>query len=174
MSETHWRKLTNPNFLGSWDVPSGSIWLTISKVEKQMVYNQDKRAEEPCIVASFFDGGYKPMILNKTNCKQIQAQTDTPMIEKWSGFKIEIRVEKVKYKGALVDGLRIGKVQLANAPTQKNDPPKCSDCAKPIEQLGNYTPEQMAKARTEKYGRPLCDACAKAEKARIDGGTEQQ
>lgn len=175
MSETHWKKLVDTNYLGSWDIVGGRLVLQIVKIKQERIFNQNKNAEESCTVAYFSDERYKPMILNKTNCKTMQKLTGSPYIENWA-VRVEIKTEKVKAFGELVEALRIEKTipqqQATAAP--KAEPPKCADCTKPIEQLGNYTPEQMAKARTEKYGRPLCDACAKAEKARIDSGTEQQ
>ncbi len=175
MSETHWKKLVDTNFLGSWDITGGRLVLKIDAVKREKIFNQNKNAEESCIVAYFADQRYKPMILNKTNCKTLQKLTGSPYIESWN-VMVGIKVEKVKAFGELVEALRIEKTlpQQQAAPAPNAEPPKCSDCIKPIEQLGNYTPEQMAKARTEKYGRPLCDACAKAEKARIDSGTDQQ
>ena len=48
---THWKKLTNPNYLGSWDITSGSLIVTIKQIEQKMIFNQQKQQEELCTTA---------------------------------------------------------------------------------------------------------------------------
>lgn len=103
---THWKKLTNPNYIGAHDFqPGQEIKVTIESVTKAMVKNQDGK-EESCIVAKL-KGAQKPLILNKTNCKLITKVVGSPYIEQWSGHSIILYVAKVKAFGDVVDAVRV-------------------------------------------------------------------
>jgi hypothetical protein len=103
---THWKKLTNPNYIGSHDLqPGQEVKVTIKSVAQELVKGPDGK-EEQCIVAQL-EGAKKPMILNKTNCKIISRVLDTPYIEQWSGCSIIIYSAKVKAFGEMVDALRV-------------------------------------------------------------------
>lgn len=103
---THWKKLTNPNYIGSHDLqPGQKLIVTIESVQQEVVKGQDGK-EETCIVARI-KGAKKPMILNKTNCKIIAKVYDTPYIEEWSGKQIIIYSAKVRAFGEIVDALRV-------------------------------------------------------------------
>lgn len=166
-NQTHWKKLTDPNYLGSWDLQNGSITLTIKRVEQKQIFNQTKQKEEACVIAEFTDPGIKPMVLNKTNCKTIQKLTGTPFIEAWAGHRIEIKVEKVKAFGEVVDALRVSKTAPAavQKPQPQTQPDKCEGCGLIIAEFGGYTPQQVAVSTKSKYGRALCAECAKKAKA---------
>lgn len=110
MSFTHWKKLTNPKYLGAQDLTTdtgsfGEIILTISKVSQEIVKGPDGK-EEQCIIG-YFTENMKPIILNKTNCKVLTKLSGSPFIEKWSGVKVAIGVKKVKAFGEVTDALRI-------------------------------------------------------------------
>lgn len=103
---THWKKLTNPNYIGSHDLqPGQELKLVIESVAQEMVKGTDGK-EEQCIVAKI-KGAKKPMILNKTNCRIITKNLDTPYIEQWAGKEITIYSAKVKAFGEFVDALRV-------------------------------------------------------------------
>lgn len=103
---THWKKLTNPNYIGAHDLlPGQELKITIDTVVQEMVKNQDGK-DEMCIVARI-KGAKKPMILNKTNCKIITKVLDTPYIEEWSGKTIIIYSAKIKAFGEMMDALRV-------------------------------------------------------------------
>jgi hypothetical protein len=103
---THWKKLTNPNYIGAYDLqPGQEVKITIKSVAKELVKGSDGK-EESCIVAKL-EGTQKPMILNKTNCKIIAKLLDTPYIEEWTGRSIIIYPAKVKAFGEMVDALRV-------------------------------------------------------------------
>ena len=165
-SQTHWKKLTDPNYLGSWDLQNGSIVATIKRVEQKLIFNQTKGKEEACVVAEFSDPGIKPMVLNKTNCKTIQKLTGTPFIEKWAGQRVEIKTEKVKAFGEVVDALRIGKTAPPQRESKRPEPAPamCSDCGAAVTEFGGYSAQQIAASTKSKYGRVLCAECAKKEK----------
>lgn len=103
---THWKKLTNPNFIGAHDLqPKQELKLIIESVAQEMVKAMDGK-EEQCIVAKI-KGAKKPLILNKTNCKIISKIHETPYIEEWAGKSIIIYIAKVKAFGEIVDAIRV-------------------------------------------------------------------
>lgn len=103
---THWKKLTNPNYVGAHDLqPGQELKITIDSVSKEPVKGQDGK-EEMCIVAKI-RGAQKPIILNKTNCKLIAKVLDTPYIEEWAGKSVIIYAAKVKAFGEMVEALRV-------------------------------------------------------------------
>ena len=102
---THWKKLTNPNFIGAHDLqPGQEAKITIESISKENVKGADGKDSE-CIVAKI--KGAKPLILNKTNCKIISKVLESPYIENWAGKSIIIQSVKVKAFGELVDAIRV-------------------------------------------------------------------
>lgn len=171
MSETHWKKLSNPNYLGSWDFTTGEKkTLTIKSITQEEVVDMEKvknnpKAKKACIIAYFIEP-VKPMILNKTNCKTITNLYKTPLIEQWQGKKIVIAIEKVKAFGQLEDALRIQNERVQNE-IPKAPQPKiytCGDCSKTVTDFGGYSAEQVAGANKKKYGTILCAECSKIRK----------
>ena len=103
--KTHWKKLTNPNYIGAYDfAPNEERVVKIISVQREMVNSPDGSKEE-CIVAKL--EGSKPLILNKTNCKTITKVHESPYIEDWQNITIKLYVAKVKAFGEVVDALRI-------------------------------------------------------------------
>lgn len=103
--ETHWKKLTNPNYLGSYSLdPGKDLTVTIVKVVQEEITNMNGKKEK-AIVA--YLKGQKPAILNKTNCKTIAKMYDTPYIENWAGKMITFYSAKVDAFGDKVEALRI-------------------------------------------------------------------
>lgn len=103
---THWKKLTNPNYIGAYDLqPGQEVKITIKSVAKELVKGSDGK-EESCIVAKL-EGTQKPMILNKTNCRIISANLNTPYIEEWVGKSITIYAAKIKAFGEVTEALRV-------------------------------------------------------------------
>lgn len=103
--QTHWKKLTNPMYIGAYDfAPGEERTLTIKSVKREMVAGPDGKKEE-CTVIDFTQG--KPMICNTTNAKAITKAHGTPFIEEWAGKSITIFVAKVKAFGDTVDALRV-------------------------------------------------------------------
>ena len=112
--KTHFKKLKNPDYLGSWDLmdQNGNVKnliLTIKEVKTEMVHD-GKGGQENCTTVHFQNS--KPMIMNSTNLKTIHKTLETPFIEEWVGKKIEITTEKVKAFGEVHDALRVVKVNL--------------------------------------------------------------
>jgi hypothetical protein len=155
MSLTHWKKLTNPNYLGAYSIENGKdLILTIGKVTQEEVIGSDGKKED-CTVAYFSDAD-KPMILNSTNCKQIAKLAGSPYIEKWSGLKIQVGVEKVKAFGDVVEALRVRKFP------PKAVSIKCESCQGDIVAANSMSAEQLAAYTMKKYQKKLCADCATA------------
>lgn len=103
---THWKKLTNPDYLGSYDfAPGEERIVTVKKVVREMVTGSGGKKEE-CTVC-YFEENYKPMILNSTNCKSITKLAESPYIEEWQGKSFKIVVSRISAFGETVDALRI-------------------------------------------------------------------
>lgn len=150
---THWKKLTNPLYLGAYSIEGGrDLILTISNVREESVMGTDGKKED-CIVAYFSDAD-KPMILNSTNCKMIQKLAGTPYIEKWVGLKIQVGVEKVKAFGDVVEALRVRKFPPQTISI------KCGKCGNDIAAANGMSAEQLAAYTEKKYGAKLCAICA--------------
>jgi len=116
--KTHFKKLKNTEFLGSWDLiddkgQTKNIVATIKEIKKQMVHD-GKGGQSECIVLLFNE--FKPMIVNATNLKVTSKIMDSNYIEDWIGKKIEISTEKVRAFGEMHDALRIVKTSLDLTP----------------------------------------------------------
>ena len=156
MSEqTHWRKLTNPDYLGAYALePGQDITATIKSVRVENIIGADGKKED-CPVMRFVEQ-IKPMILNVTNAKTLEKLFKTPFIENWSGRKIQIGVESVKAFGDVVDALRIRKFLPKEVGTAK-----CSDCQSEITAAGGMNAAQVVAFSQKRFGATLCAACMK-------------
>ena len=102
---THWKKLQNPLYLGSYDFqPNEERTVTVKDVKREMVKGQDG-TEEHTIV--YFVENYKPMIMNATNSKMLTKLSESPYVEKWIGTSFKLVVVKIKAFGEFIDALRI-------------------------------------------------------------------
>ena len=153
---THWKKLTNPDYLGAYAFDPGEIKIvTISNVGVEMVQNQTGSKEE-CIVAHFSED-VKPLILNKTNCKTIQKLYNTAYIEEWVGKKIQLNVKKVSAFGDVVDAVRV----MSSLP---GDDLICEECHKIIKPAAGKSAKELATLAKEHTGKALCLECQKKYK----------
>jgi hypothetical protein len=117
--KTHFKKLRNPNYVGSWDLAdeNGNFndkVVTITSVAKDMVFD-GKGGQEECVVVKFAE--VKPMVCNSTNLRAISKNLGSPYIEDWAGKKITLTVQKVKAFGEVHDALRIKKYVEPTKPT---------------------------------------------------------
>ena len=157
MSETHWKKLINPDYLGAYSLdPGKDIVLTIRQVRKETVTGADGKKEE-CIVC-YWQEDQKPMILNVTNCKTIAKLMKTNYIEHWVGHRIQIGAEVVSAFGEKVEALRVRKqlpedVRIA-----------CEECGQFLAPAYSMSITQLAAYTKKKYGKNLCADCAKTKK----------
>lgn len=112
MEKTHWKALTNPDYIGSYALYDKEgvvrdLTVTIKSVARKEVTG-DGGKKDTCLVAELV--GQKPFIINATNAKSITAMYGSPLIQDWAGKSITLFVEKIKDKrngGAIIDALRI-------------------------------------------------------------------
>ena len=156
---THWKKLTNPDYLGSYAFDPGEEKIgTIAYVREESVVGADGKKED-CTVAHFAEKDLKPLILNATNCKAITKLYKSPFIEDWAGKKIVMRVQAVKAFGEIVDAVRIKpEIPKSTAPEYA-----CSECGQVLKPFGKMNVAQLASYTSTKYGRVLCSECAGKE-----------
>ena len=153
MSETHWKKLTNPDYLGAYAFnPGEEKIVTIDHVSQEELIGSEGRASS-CIVAHLVDE--KPLVLNKTNCKAISKLLKTPYIEEWAGHRITLSVQRVKAFGEDVDAVRV-------KPKLPGD--LCEECGKEIRAGSGHSADEIAELSVRKYGKKLCIECAKKMK----------
>lgn len=153
MSETHWKKLTNPDYLGSYAFDPGEEKIVmIDHVCQEELMGQDGRTSL-CIVAHLVNE--KPLVLNKTNCKAISKLLNTPYIEEWAGHRIVLAVQKVQAFGENVDAVRV-KPKLPGE--------ICEECGKGIRAGSGRSAAEIAELSVQKYGKKLCLECAKKMK----------
>lgn len=159
MGETHWKKLTSPNYLGAYAFDPGEEKIvTIDYVTRETVTGPEGKTEE-CIVA--YLEGEKPLILNKTNCKAIERLLKTPYIEEWAGSRITLAVQRVKAFGDEVDAVRV-KPKLPGE--------ICEECGKEIRAGSGHSAAEVANLSMDKYGKKLCIECAKKMKEDSNNG----
>jgi hypothetical protein len=124
MSKTHHKELSDSNFLASWQFKDGEdMILTITKIEKEEVYNPQSHSNESVPVAHF-EGDVKPLILNATNRERMELVLGSPYIEDWIGKKIALHTENVKYKGQMTQGIRVNPNVNPNKEKAKATPKK--------------------------------------------------
>lgn len=169
MAKTHFKKLMNPNYLGSYSLEDGKdAVFTIKNVRQESVMGADGKKED-CLVCYFAESEL-PMILNATNAKMIAKVLGTPYIEEWQGHKIQIGIEKVRAFGDVVEALRVRKT------LPKDTVIKCEECGKNITPSNGMSVEQLAAYTKDRYGKALCAKCAtaQAQKAKQTDETEQE
>lgn len=169
--KTHWKKLTNPNYLGAYSIEDGrDLILTIKNVREEKVTGADGKKDD-CVVCYFYEN-VKPMILNSTNMKTIAKLYRTNFIEDWVGKKIQIGVEQVRAFGDIVDALRVRKT----VPADKKEPSEsfiCEACGEVLKPASGLTEEQLAAYTRKKYGRCMCADCAAKARKDVENNADQ-
>lgn len=154
---THWKILTNPDYLGSYDFqPNEERIVTVKSVKREMITGTGGKKEECTVV--YFTEPIKPMILNSTNAKMITKLAETPYVEEWAGKSFKIVVAKVSAFGDIVDALRIKSEKVAKPKLELNTP-NFESCRKAYQ--SDPTKLEMIKA---KY-----DVSARVEEALKNG-----
>ena len=163
MSETHWKRMINPDYLGAYSLePGQDMILTIKQVRKEEITGTGGKKEE-CIVCHWKEEA-KPMILNVTNCKTIAKMLKTPYIEKWAGHRVQIYATTTRMGGEIVECLRIRDKE----PKQADIP--CDECGQFIQPAYSMSASELAAYTKKKFGKQLCADCAKEKKeAKTDG-----
>ncbi len=167
MAKTHWKKLTNPDYLGAYALePGEDLVATIKTVRREIVTGAEGRKEECSVI--YFCEKVKPLILNATNSKTIQRIYGTPYIEDWEGKQIQLFVEhNIKFGRDLVDGLRIRPFIPKEIKADAGGTVICEQCGNAIAPYKQMDGAQVARYTYQKYGRALCAGCA--EHATVPG-----
>lgn len=166
MSKTHWKKTTNPDFLGAYAVePGQDLVLTIDFAREEQFTGTGGKKDEGLVV-HFKERDFKPMICNATNAKSITKVAGSPYIEDWRNTKISLYSSEVSAFGETVDALRV-----------RNYAPKvqeyiCKDCGCTISGSGKFSARAIAERAKSMYGVYLCIDCAKARKP--EGKTDDE
>jgi hypothetical protein len=152
---THWKKLTNPDYLGAYALEKGQrLTLTIKYIQEETVVGPDGKKEN-CPVCHFAEKDVKPMILNATNMKAITALFGTPYVEEWANRQITVAAEKVKAFGEIVEALRVQKT------VDKGEEILCEKCGKAIAPTAKMTASEVAKYTKANTGTVMCLDCAR-------------
>lgn len=141
-SKTHWKSLTNPDYIGAYWLPEGEdVTVVIDFVVREIITGTGGKKEE-CTVAHL-KGGVKPFILNATNSKSI-AKLYGPYIEDWAGKPITLFASTARLAGDTVECLRIRPVVAARAPK----PISTERFNKALDAIraGTYTAQQLSTA----------------------------
>lgn len=111
----------------------------------------------------------RPLVVNSTNRKTLRKLYKATSADALEGKRIQLFLKpdvRDPSTGDKVDGIRIkDKIPPVGA---RIDPPKCEECGKIIEGMGQYTPEQIGEVNRQRYGKRLCVECGKKRKEQID------
>lgn len=102
----HWKKTTNPTYLGSWDFDDGKDMIVqVKDLKQDMIQTQTGGREEKTVM--YFEGDVKPLILNKTNMKAIEKSTGSAYLDEWVGKKLQLYVAAVSAFGEMTMAVRV-------------------------------------------------------------------
>ena len=102
----HWKKTTNPTYIGSWDFDDGKDMIVqVKDLKQEMIPNQTGGREEKLVM--YFENDVKPLILNKTNMKAIEKATGTAYLDEWVGKKLQLFVTAVSAFGEMTLAVRV-------------------------------------------------------------------
>lgn len=105
VGHVHWKKTTNPNYLGAYAFEDGKdMVVQIKDVKIETVQNQQGKEDKPVL---HFEGDVKPLILNSTNMAAIEKATGTPYMDEWTGKKLQLYVTMVSAFGTTTDAVRV-------------------------------------------------------------------
>jgi len=104
--EKHWKDFFNYKYAGGYFLDkSKDLTVVINKIVIEEVVGASGKKQD-CPVC-YFGGLEKPMILNKTNAKQIEKLYGESNPDKWVGKKIIVYSTKVDAWGSVVDAWRV-------------------------------------------------------------------
>lgn len=101
----HWKKTTNPKYLGSWDFePGEEMIVQVKDVQTEMIQNARGREDKNVL---YLENGVKPLILNNTNMELIEKATGSPYMDEWVGKRLQLYTKKVSAFGDIVEAIRV-------------------------------------------------------------------
>jgi len=126
MTKTHWRKLHNPDYLGSWDLTDSEgkfieLVVQFTSIESKLIKNIDG---EKYKAIGYLKQFKKPMIVNIVNSKKIESVLGSECIEDWVGKNLTLYVTKVKSPQGVVDALRFKAAKQTVQPAKEELSPK--------------------------------------------------
>lgn len=102
---THWKKSFDYRFL-SGDEIDGETTVTIDRLSQEETFNPSSNSKEK-VLAVYFKGATKGVILNKTNSKAIAKVVGTPYTADWIGKKIIIYPKEGTFFGERMKVIRV-------------------------------------------------------------------
>lgn len=152
-------------WLGEWDLPENDdMTVEIDYVDKEAV-KTDQGTESKMTI--HLKGGLKPMICNITNGESIATALGTPLVENWSGRKIQLYRDSVRAFGKTTLAIRVRPFP------PKEEVYKCMDCGCTITQVAQFTPRTIAERSQAAYGRILCMDCSKKAKEALEAAEKE-
>ena len=101
---THWRKLRNEKYLGSWDFqPNKEYPFLIDKVQKEEIISRGGTDTRPVIYTKTSPKG---IVCNVFNSKIIESMYGAE-IEKWIGKTVIVTIRQEKVKSEMVWAIRL-------------------------------------------------------------------
>ncbi|MBK9223360.1 MAG: hypothetical protein IPO16_14755 [Saprospiraceae bacterium] len=165
--QTHWKQLTNPNYIGAYSLEDGKdLEVQIITVKRETVKGENGKEDE-CTVAVLKD--QKPMILNATNCKTITKILGTPYVEKWANQRIVLFKSLTKLKGENVECLRVREAKPdTKKPILSDKNPNWSKVIQAVKS-GAYSIEDLRIKYeiTEKVKEQILNECLKKENEKV-------
>jgi hypothetical protein len=111
----HYKKLFNPDYVGSWDFVIGAdangkplykeLTVTIESLEIKTISIAGKEMPDTKIMK--FVGGKKPFIVKAENARLLAKSCGTPFHKNWIGKKITLHVVPVSVMREVVDAVRV-------------------------------------------------------------------
>lgn len=105
MSKTPWKKNFDYRFLSGDELEKETI-VTIERTATEETFNPSSNSKEK-VLAIYFKGAKKGVILNKTNSKAIAKVTGSIYVEDWVGKKIIIYPKRGRFFGEEMNVVRV-------------------------------------------------------------------
>lgn len=105
-TKTHYKKLRNPDYIGSYELMEGGTTIELNVVIERAVKEIIKNGENKEGMVLYLKG-QKPMIVNSVNAKNITKALGSPYVEDWAGGEITLYSVKIRAFGDTVDALRV-------------------------------------------------------------------
>ena len=135
--KTHYRTVAKSDHLSSADledmIEKGmDLIFTIKEVRQQ--FGATVAGQKIDANIAYFNESIKPLVLNATNGKVLSKFANSGFIEDWAGLDIELFIDhNVKFKGTVVDGVRIKKTKPAPSKTKDEVLKLINDCTTKVE-----------------------------------------
>jgi len=136
MSKTHFRKAYKSDHLGVPDLEEfkengSNLIFTIKEVRFKT--GERVAGTKGDFNIAYFAENIKPLVLNATNAKAIQKLTKSSFLEDWKNLRVQLLIDNnVKFKGEVVEGVRISPNPVKPKELLTPNHPKWKDAAKAL------------------------------------------